>query len=225
MKYKINFELEFIKNPYSGKLIAFEGMDASGKTTQAKKLFEALISQGKKVFLTKNPTREGEIGTLIHRILQKEVEIPPSAIQYLYTADREVGQVEVVERLKRGEMVITDRYFWSAIPYGMADLKDLSLEEIARIMLIAQSILSHYHGFILPDYTFYLDISVEEAVNRLSKMQKVKEIYEEKEVFERVKAGYDWLAKEFKDEITVIDGKQQVDKITEEILNRMTQLI
>ncbi|OGH05271.1 MAG: dTMP kinase [Candidatus Levybacteria bacterium RBG_16_35_11] len=217
MKHKIQFELEFKKNTYPGKLIAFEGMDASGKTTQAKRLANYLTEKGEKVFLTKNPTREGEIGVLIHKILQKQVKVPSVAIQYLYSADREVQQIEIVERLKKGETVITDRYFWSAVPYGLADLKDASVEDAAKIILVAQSILSHYHGFIIPDYTFYLEVSVNEAVKRLSEMHKIKEIYEEKELFERVKQGYDFLIGEFKDEIIVINGERDEEEVTEEI--------
>jgi dTMP kinase len=219
MKYHVEFDIDFKRNSYSGKFVVLEGLDASGKTTQVQKLADALTKQGKAVYLTKNPTREGEIGNLIHRILQREVSVPPAAIQHLYSADREVQQEEIIKHLKKGEIVINDRYFWSGVPYGLADLKDLSIEDGARIVLVAQSLLSHYHSFIVPDNTFYLKISVNEAVRRLSEMQKVKEIYEEKAVIERVKAGYDWLIKEFKDEITVINGEQDIDKITEEILS------
>ena len=221
MNYHVEFDLEFTKNPYKGKLIVLEGLDASGKTTQVKLLAEELIKRGKKIYLTKNPTREGEIGNLIHRILQREVKIPPVAIQYLYTADRETQQEEIKEHLKNGEIVIMDRYFWSSVPYGLADLKDLSLEKDAKIIAVAQSLLSQYHKFIIPDYTFYLSIGVDEAMQRLGKMSKIKEIYEEKEVIERVKMGYDWLLKEFKNEITVINGEQDMNRITEEILNHI----
>jgi dTMP kinase len=222
MKYKVNFEIDFKRNPYDGKLIALEGMDASGKTTQAEKLFEVLKAQGKKVYLTKEPTREGEIGGLIHRILQKEVMIPSAAIQYLYSADREVQQAELVEHLKNGEIVITDRYFWSSVPYGLADQKDLSIDDGAKMILVAQSVLSHYHGFIVPDYTFLLEISVDEVMERLSKMKKNKEIYEERDVIERVKKGYDWIANEFKDEIILINGSKRESEIAEEILNKLS---
>jgi dTMP kinase len=221
MKYKIEFEIEFLKNPYPGKLIVLEGLDASGKTTQSKKLAEELTQQGKKVYLTKNPTRSGEIGELIHRILQKEVEIPSAAIQYLYTADREASQGEIIEHLKNGEIVIVDRYFWSAVPYGLADLKNSPLEDEAKVLVVSQSILSHYHGFIAPDFTFYLEISAGEAMRRLSEMQKTKEIYEEKEILERVKAGYDWLTKEFKNEIITINGEKSEEEVLSEIIKKI----
>jgi dTMP kinase len=221
MNYHIDFDLDFKRNPYSGKLIVLEGLDTSGKSTQAKKLLEALRARGKTVFLTKNPTRVGEIGELIHRILQKEVKVPPAAIQYLYSADREVQQEEIIKHLKNGEIVITDRYFWSGVPYGLADLKDFPLEEEAKIILVAQSMLSHYHSFVLPDYTFYLQISIETAIERLSKMHKVREIYEEEGVFKRVKMGYEWLLKEFKDEIIVINGENTEEEVLEEIISKI----
>jgi dTMP kinase len=221
MKYHVDFDLEFKKNPYPGKLIALEGLDASGKTTQVQKLADYLEKKGEKVFVTKNPTREGEIGTLIHKILQKQLTVPSVAMQYLYSADREVQQEEIIEHLEKGETVVTDRYFWSAVPYGLADLREADVENTAKIILVAQSILSHYYGFIVPDKTFYLQISVGQAVERISKQHEVKEIYEEKGLLERVKTGYDWLEKEFPDEIITINAEQDVDKVTQDLVKNL----
>ena len=70
MKYHIDFDLDFRRNPYKGLYIAIEGIDGSGKTTQVKKIKEYFEHRGKTVFLTKEPSDEGEIGILIRKILQ-----------------------------------------------------------------------------------------------------------------------------------------------------------
>ena len=64
MKHKVSFELEFKKNPYKGKFIVLEGIDASGKTTHALTLVESLRKKGYKAIYTKEPTG-GVIGELI----------------------------------------------------------------------------------------------------------------------------------------------------------------
>ena len=103
----------------------------------------------------------------------------------------------------------------------MADLREADVENTAKIILVAQSILSHYYGFIVPDKTFYLQISVGQAVERISKQHEVKEIYEEKGLLERVKTGYDWLEKEFPDEIITINAEQDVDKVTQDLVKNL----
>lgn len=214
--YPVAFDLELKKNPYKGLYIAFEGIDASGKTTQLKNLSNYFKDQGKQVIETKEPSREGPVGELIHNILQSKVKIPRVSLQYLIAADREVNlETVVIPALSQGKVVISDRSFWSSIPYGLADIDG---EGRKNDRLTALSILSLYHQFIKPDFAFYLDVSVEEALKRLAHLKKVKEIYEKKEALQKVYAGYKWLIKEFSKEITVVDGEKAIGKVTSEIV-------
>ena len=217
MSYKISLNLDFKRNPYSGRLIAFEGLDASGKTTQVKKLKKNLEKLGKKVFLTKNPTRKGPIGRLIHNVLQGKIKIPLISFQYLYSADRQVQQLEIIEHLKNGDIVITDRYFWSSVAYGISDRDSTDYTNTEDFLLISQSLLSMYYQFIIPDLTFYLDIPPKTALERLSKMQKRKEIYENSSKLEKIKKGYEFTNKMFSKEITVIDAEKPINSIAKEI--------
>ena len=222
MKYHVAFDLELKKNPYKGFYIALEGIDASGKTTQLKNLSSYFKNQGKQVVEVKEPTRTGAVGELIHKILQSRIEIPRVSLQYLIAADREVNlETIVIPALSQDKVVISDRSFWSSIPYGLADIDG---GERKNDRLTALSILSLYHQFIKPDFAFYLDVSVEEAVKRLSRFKKVKEIYEREEALQKVHAGYMWLIKEFSKEITVVDGEQPVEKVTEEIIKKIEYL-
>lgn len=220
MKYHLKFDLEFKKNPYKGLYLAIEGIDGSGKTTQVKRLTEYFEKQGKKVIYTREPRKKGLIGELIHEVLLEKVKIDPKAFQYLFSADRVLNQQDVIiPALKKGSVVISDRAFWSAVIYGILD-KGLSYnEKNVNQLLVAHSILSFYHQFIIPDYTFYLKISSKTSLARMHKKEEQKEIYEEKNKINKVTLGYDWLAKKFKDEILTVNGEMPIEKVTEKILS------
>lgn len=219
MTYHIKFDIDFKRNTYPGAFIAIEGIDGSGKTTQVQRVAERL-GASKVVFVTKNPT-DGPVGQFIRKVLKKEIVLPSVSFQYLFSADRQVQQVEVIEHLKQGEVVITDRYFWSALAYGIVDRGATDFNKNGSQLLITQSMLSMYHQFIVPNNTFYLAISVEEAKRRLSQMDKTKELYEEEEKLKKIDAAYHWIIEQFPKEITVINGEQPVDAVTEGIIGKL----
>jgi thymidylate kinase len=82
-----------------------------------------------------------------------------------------------------------------------------------------------YHQFIVPDITFYIQLSVETAIARLSKLKKQKEYYETAEKLKNIKIGYDWLADKFKDEIVTINGERSVKEVSEEILKHVASIM
>ncbi|MBI2051362.1 dTMP kinase [Candidatus Roizmanbacteria bacterium] len=220
MKYHIDFDLDFKRNTSPGKFIAIEGIDGSGKTTQANRLKD-ILSKKTSVFLTKQPT-DGPIGKFIRQVISGELKLPPVSFQYLFAADRQVHQVEVLKQLEGGKTVITDRYFWSAIAYGLYERGSRNFEKDGKQLLVSLSLLSMYHQFVIPDATFYLDISAETAMKRVSKMKKELELYEKKEALNHVRRAYRWIIDIFdKENIVVIDGEQPVDKVTEEILRHL----
>lgn len=216
MNYSVKFDLDFKRNEYSGKFIVIEGIDGSGKSTQVEKVAQALKEQGKQVHPTKEPT-DGPIGQFIRKVLSGEVVVPPASIQYLIASDRAMHQVEIIEQMKKGMTVISDRYFWSAIAYGMADKNGLN--QNSDLLLVSQSMLSMYNQFILPNKTFYLETSVDTAFRRLSGMDKTKEIYEKREKLEKISKGYDFLLNKFPEEFIVIDGEKREQEITDQIVS------
>ena len=221
MKYKVSFEIDLKRNTYSGKFIVVEGIDGSGKTTQVDNLVEALKKQGKKVFLTKEPTDEFT-GKLIRKILAGEMKIAPVGFQYLFAADRAVHQIEIENYLKKGYFVICDRYFWSALVYGMMDRNiDFDVRKKSNYLLVSFSILSFYNQFMAPDKTFLLKISVREAMKRIVR-KNMYQIYETEEKLKKLKKGYDWLVKKFPKEFKIIDGERSVEEVTEEIVSRIS---
>jgi len=223
MKYHVGFDIELKRNPYKGKYIAIEGIDGCGKTTQVKKIAEYFEKQGIAVIQTREPRKTGVIGEIAQKVLNKKLEMSNLALQYLFATDRVLSQEEViVPSLKKGNLVVSDRCFWSAIVYGILDRTGWKYNyKEADFILIVYSILSMYHQFVAPDYTFYLKISLPTALSRLKKKDDIKEIYEDEEKLRKVIEGYDWLSKKFSEEIIVIDGEKPVDEVTREIISKI----
>lgn len=219
MRYPVNFEIELLKNPYPGTYIAIEGIDGAGKTTQVNDLKNYFESQGKRVVTTREPRKEGILGELTHQILMSKVKFPPTAIQYLFSADRVIHHEEIVKpALMRGDVVITDRCFWSAIVYGVLDrVGDEYDQNSVNYLLITHGILSMYHQFIAPDITFYLRIPVEESLNRIQG-KKNKEIYETREKIQKAFDGYEWVVDKFKEAINTLDGTMDEQEVTKQII-------
>ncbi len=222
MKYHVEFDLELKKNPYPGKLIVIEGIDGSGKTTQAQKITETLNRKGIKSILTKEPTDE-VTGKLIRQILSGQTNLPQIAFQYLFSADRAVHQEQIENYLQKGITVVSDRYFWSSVVYGMVD-KEMDFGNgngERKNLLVALSILSMYHQFLLPDFSFALKVSVATAIERIKRKDRHIEIYEKENKLEKLAIGYDWLIKQFAEEIMVIDGEKRVEEVTREITGKI----
>ena len=223
MKYHISLDIDLKKNPYKGIYIVIEGMDGGGKTTQVEEVGNYFRQTGRSVLQVREPRKEGLIGDIVQKVLTGKLKIPAVALQYLFSTDRVLNQKEVIlPALKRGDVVVSDRCFWSAIVYGILDKTGGNYDyKEADFMLIAHSILSMYHQFIVPDYTFYLKISLETALARISKKDDVKEIYEDREKLRKVIEGYDWLSTKFAKEIITINGEKSVGEVTREIIAKL----
>ncbi|MEK7572001.1 MAG: dTMP kinase [Patescibacteria group bacterium] len=223
MKYHVEFDIDLKRNTSKGRYIVFEGIDGSGKTTQVEKITEYLRQQGEDIVKTREPRKDqGVIGELIQKILQGKTKIPPVAFQYLFSAEREIHHEELIRpSLAAGKSVLSDRCFWSVVPYGITDLDHHLDENTAEYMLVAQSILSMYHQFIVPDITFYLDVPLEVAWKRLGRAEGKREIYEDKRTLERTIKGYNWLLQKFPKEFIVIDATKSVEEVTAEIIKKL----
>lgn len=223
MKYHVEFDIDFKRNPYKGLYIVLEGIDGSGKTTQVDKLYEYFEEIGMPVVKTREPRKEeGIIGKLIQEILHGKEQIPSIAFQYLFSADREMHHEDlIIPALEEGKVVISDRCFWSAIPYGILDRGGKLDNNTANYMLVAQSILSQYHQFIIPDVTFYLDVPLSAAMKRIQTSGSTHEIYEDKKKLQQVLLGYEWLLKKFPKELVTIDAQKSVEEVKEDIIGKL----
>lgn len=137
-----------------GLLIAFEGLDQSGKQTQAELLRDRLIASGRQVRLLAFPDRETPIGQEIERALRGGRDYAPDVMQLLYVANRFEWKREIERERYEGTILICDRYLASSVAYGEAQGLDPAwLREIQR-------------DLPQPDITFLLDIAPEVSAKR-----------------------------------------------------------
>jgi len=219
MKYHIEIETELKRNPHKGLYIALEGIDGSGKTTQVERLKTYFGDRGREVVLTREPRKVGIVAEMNAKVLEGSLDLPREAFQYLFTIDRLLNHRDVViPALKRGAVVLSDRCFWSAVAYGVWDMGSKYREDTAKRVMVAQGILSMQLQFTAPDLTFYLSLLTKSASKRLQATDKKKEIYEKDEILEVVCETYEWLLKEFPDEFNVINAEQNIEQVTESMI-------
>ena len=137
-----------------GVLIAFEGLDQSGKQTQAELLRERLTAGGRVVRPLSFPDYETIIGGEIGRALRGERHYGPDVMQLLYVANRYEWKQEIVNATAKGTVVVCDRYLASSVAYGEAQGLDPSW------LLGMQQYLPQ------PDLTILLDIPPEASARR-----------------------------------------------------------
>src|SRR5678809_506033 len=118
-----------------GALIAFEGLDQSGKQTQAERLRDELKSQGHKSRLVSFPDYGTSIGEEIARALQGEREYGPDVMQLLYIANRYERKADIQRWLDGGLILVCDRYMASSVAYGEAQgLESAWLVEMQKFL-------------------------------------------------------------------------------------------
>jgi dTMP kinase len=137
-----------------GLLIAFEGLDQSGKETQAQRLAESLERLGRRVRLASFPDYGTPIGREIGRALRDEHEYPADVMQLLYIANRYERRPELAAWIAAGDIVLCDRYLASSVAYGETQGLD------GAWLLDTQRHLPQ------PDLTILLDIAPATAVAR-----------------------------------------------------------
>lgn len=195
------------QNSYPGKFIVFEGLDGSGQTTQAGLLGEYLKHLGKKVFLTKEPTKDTEFGREIEDILKRRKIADGSELQKLFAKDRnEQLQKEIIPALKEGTNVISDRYFFSSFAFGSVDC---DLEWLIELN----------NDFMLPDATFVLMVRPETAVERIKKRGLETTFFEELEKLKKVIKNYELLRGRFEN-LFFINGERPIEEVRKEIVEK-----
>jgi dTMP kinase len=135
-------------------LIVFEGLDQSGKETQARLLGERLAREGHRVQRLSFPAYDTPIGREIRQALDGAREFTPDVMQLLYVANRLEFRPQIERWLAKGDVIVCDRYCASSIAYGEAQGLDAAwLAEIQRSLPKA-------------NVTVLLDIAPETAVRR-----------------------------------------------------------
>jgi dTMP kinase len=187
--------------PVAGRLIAFEGLDQSGKETQAQLLRDRLKEAGRRTRIISFPDYGTSIGEEIARALQGEREYGPDVMQLLYVANRYERKPDIERWLQAGWVLLSDRYTASSIAYGEAhDLEPGWLADLQRFLPPA-------------DLTILLDIPPAVAAERKTTQ---RDRYErDLQLLTRVRESYRHLAEEAG--WVTVDGDRSIGVVAEEI--------
>ena len=184
--------------------VSFEGIDGSGKSTQARLLADRLRQQGREVVAVREPGGT-ELGERVRELLLDGAAVAPWAEAALFASARAQLVAEVVApALERGAAVVCDRFLDSSLAYpGIA--RGLGVEAVLEVNRLAT-------GGVLPDRTVLLTVPVEQAAARAA--GPGDRIEREGEAFlERVAAAYLELAAMFPRRIAVVDGSLAPDDV------------
>lgn len=213
--------------------IVFEGIDGSGKTTQAELLKNSLITRNQQAVISPQPSN-GTIGNLIRQALKQRIVTDSSRcggdlrtrvlfskdrdlfdrqMAYLFAADRHdhlYNDIDGVFKLIANNYhVISTRYYFSSLAYNSNTVEQFEF---------VQKLNDHFPN---PDLTIYLDIPVEVSLARL-KNRSVREIYETKSKLTKVREAYQQIFSDYKGDAIVIDGTQDYYQVHKKIVELVT---
>jgi dTMP kinase len=190
-------------SPSEGHLIAFEGLDQSGKQTQAERLAATLSNARRRVELLSFPVYQTAIGTEIGRALQGQRDYASDVMQLLYIANRYEFRPRINATIADGGIVVCDRYLASSVAYGEAQGLD------AEWLTAMQKYLPQ------PSLVVLLDIPPDASLQR---KQLARDRYErDLALLERVRASYRRQAAQ--PTWQLIDGSRPKDEVSDAVIN------
>lgn len=201
-------------------LIAFCGIDGSGKTTQIYRLYRTLLKKGYDPYLTKQPTDWYRKDETVRKLLNEELPLTTcimSELSLFSAADKLRHYREEIEpQIQNNKIVISDRYVYSAYAYFLAR----GLNDLDWLKYLNKTLKE-------PDITIYIDVAPKVAFERIIKRDGKSEKKEETNYHKLEK-----VAKIFKEQpwgksnkYVVIDGSKSIEEISEEIENIVLKLL
>lgn len=206
-----------------GKFITFEGIDGSGKSTQLRMLADALRERGVDILVTREPGGTPLGRRLREAFLETEETVAPMAELLSFAADR-AQHVEFLIKpsIAEGRIVISDRYADATFAYQGAG-RGFTEEQVNSVIALAT-------GGLKPDLTLFFDISVDEAIRRMTvrpeahaKRNRMDE--ETAEFYGRVRESYLGIASREPERFKIIEAGRSVEAIHADVLEVVTELI
>jgi dTMP kinase len=212
-KFKLR-EIKFNEESYPGLLIVFCGSDGSGKTTQIKKLEELIKSKKKSCVLTKQPTEMVRQSYLFDRYIHNHdggKEIEYRALSFVTVSDRIQHSLRFIKpALENGEVVISDRYYFSAI----ANLRARGYKQDEWIYEVATWLPK-------PDLAIFLDVPYDESLKRVRARPEEAKRYIDEEFERKLNAEFSLLSDAFIDAIKINTIENSPEQVFEIIQSKM----
>ena len=196
-----------------GFLVVFEGIDGSGKTTQAKLLYEHLIKKGLTVVLSKEPT-DSIYGQKIKKLAQGERDLTKPLDEYrLFVNDRKIHVENLIKpALQQKKIVILDRYYFSTIAYQGA----LGLD-IGKIKEENESFSP------VPEIVFLINVPPRVGIIRIQKgREETPNLFEQEKYLSDVNKVFNGLNEDY---IVTLDGVDGIDIIHNKIINVIDDVV
>ncbi len=196
---------------HKGRYIIFDGIDYTGKTTQAKLLKSAIEKKGLETVLIREPGGTEISEKVRDLLLDTKSKMNNITELFLYEAARsEIIEKEIIPAVKKGKIVIADRSFYSSLAY-QGNLPGIKVSDVEKLNNLA------IHG-IKPDLAFFLDMPYEKAHDRFSSV-KTKDRIEKRatEYFNKVRNSFLEIARQDQEKIIVLDANQPVKDIQNKV--------
>ena len=198
-------------NP-KGSFITFEGIDGSGKSTQARKLAKHLQAQGRDVILTREPGGSEGAEEIRALVLQGEPDRWSAETEILLftAARRDHLERTILPAIEAGKVVICDRFADSTRMYQGLSRGDLrgTVDQLHKLMIGRE-----------PDMTILIDMDSDTGLSRALSRQGVEERFETfgADLQAQMRAGFLSLAEEFKERFVVINGARSIDEVSVDV--------
>lgn len=194
--------------------ITFEGIDGSGKSTQISLLKSYLLTKGIPCHIFREPGGTDISERVRSLLLHDTDEMDPVTELLLFSSARsQLIAEKVIPLLDNNETVILDRFYDSTVAYQGYGRKSAPLNDIDQLNRIAA------HGLV-PDLTFYLRLSIEDADRRTSSNEKDRMEKSGKAFFDKVSRGFDELSKR-EERFKVIDATRKKSTVHQDIVNHV----
>ncbi|WP_299945103.1 dTMP kinase [uncultured Ruegeria sp.] len=195
-----------------GTFLTFEGIDGSGKSTQARLLAEHLRHHGREVVLTREPGGSDGAEEIRSLVLQGDPDRWSAETEILlFTAARRDHLERTIEpALAEGKVVICDRFADSTRMYqglSRGDLRGM-VDQLHNLMIGRE-----------PDLTLLIDMDPETGLSRAKGRQGAEERFEDfgLDLQQRMRGGFLGLAEEFSDRFRVINGNRDMDSVARDV--------
>ena len=193
-----------------GVLIDLEGIDGCGKSTQAQLLAKRLRAADHVVVVLKEPT-DGPHGTRLKQVLRGERDADAEEVLALFADDRREHVADrIAPALERGEIVLMDRYYYSALAYQCA--AGIPAERIRAVNAFAPT----------PDLVMVFDLPVGEALERVHS-HSVADTFERANHLERVRTAY--LTLEADPLVHVLDATRTPEEIAVDVWTLVSEVL